>query len=850
MRKLLALVALIFALSIPAHAETITVQAHTISNWQLSATGTTVTLKYELDQDGIDAGGSVRMRGSGPSVTCTVTTTLGVVTLNIPSHTIESTTDWLRPRYAKYNPYFILPGGRRVAWNDFIGSRIPATPTTTTFAAISIYNKSAGPELVDEGTYSKTEVNFLINQTTSNPLTAVGDVIYGGTIVNSKATLTRLAIGTNGQVLQVSGGLPAWGAVPTHAHTGSDISGLTSADFTSFSTEVNSALSLSGIQTALGFVPENSANKNATNGYAGLVSGKILSAQVTEVIPVTSLSDVDAAAPADGDVLKWNDTMEKWEASPDAGAGGGSGSVTSAAMSVPAFLSVAGSPITTSGTFNVTLATQTANMVFVGPTSGGAATPTFRALVSDDIPSLDAAKITTGTVATARLGSGVADATTFLRGNQTYSALAGADIPDLTATYLGLAAGGTVAAGVKLDYSAASNFSGGDSTAYHKYQIAPTRSAFATKGSYAVDYTEGGGSSGMQGNIFHFSSYVENSGTRPVVAVYGGATGTGNGAQAWAFNPVAYTEYSGVGTSGVTAHAIEGNFGALGTSTYQRAYGIVLAAISDGDTPATASDGDLGVNQAYLHLQVSNGFTSTAAPRNGISFVTNAGSVAPVNGTLDATTSHGALIYAQGVTANFVINASGGDYYYGIDFAGTDFADFGGGIRFANNERGIVFANAANTTALAGIKMDGSNFVVMGDPLPYGGGNGVNGFQVDIDGVPAAFQVTSTISTVATPLDVKAIRTEVSAVQVANYTALSTDSIIRCNGTFSVSLPAAAGLTGHEYTIVQVGTGTITIDPNASETISGAATDTSVNAQWESLVIYSDSANWIIKSRN
>lgn len=55
---------------------------------------------------------------------------------------------------------------------------------------------------------------------------------------------------------------------------------------------------------------------------------------------------------------------------------------------MPSFLSVSGSPITTSGTFAITLATETANTVFAGPTSGGAATPTFRALVSADIPSL------------------------------------------------------------------------------------------------------------------------------------------------------------------------------------------------------------------------------------------------------------------------------------------------------------------------------------------------------------------------------------------------------------------------------------------------------------------------------
>jgi len=61
------------------------------------------------------------------------------------------------------------------------------------------------------------------------------------------------------------------------------------------------------------------------------------------------------------------------------------GTVTSVAMTVPGFLSVSGSPITTSGTLAVSLATQSANLVFAGPSSGGAATPTFRSLVTDDL---------------------------------------------------------------------------------------------------------------------------------------------------------------------------------------------------------------------------------------------------------------------------------------------------------------------------------------------------------------------------------------------------------------------------------------------------------------------------------
>jgi len=71
----------------------------------------------------------------------------------------------------------------------------------------------------------------------------------------------------------------------------------------------------------------------------------------------------------------------------------GGGSVTSVALSLPAFITVSGSPITGSGTLTGTLANQNANIIFAGPGTGAAAAPTFRSLVTDDIPTLTASKI-------------------------------------------------------------------------------------------------------------------------------------------------------------------------------------------------------------------------------------------------------------------------------------------------------------------------------------------------------------------------------------------------------------------------------------------------------------------------
>lgn len=73
--------------------------------------------------------------------------------------------------------------------------------------------------------------------------------------------------------------------------------------------------------------------------------------------------------------------------------------------------------IDTSVTVDKTTAQTLTNKTLTAPVLSS---PT--GLVAADIPSLDASKITTGTMATARLGSGTANSTTFLRGDQTYAA--------------------------------------------------------------------------------------------------------------------------------------------------------------------------------------------------------------------------------------------------------------------------------------------------------------------------------------------------------------------------------------------------------------------------------------------
>jgi hypothetical protein len=98
---------------------------------------------------------------------------------------------------------------------------------------------------------------------------------------------------------------------------------------------------------------------------------------------------VDAPTSADT-ILYWDGANFVWGSVP------GVGTVTSVALALPSEFSVSGSPITSSGTLTGAWASQTANTIMAGPSSGSSATPTFRTLTNLDIPSSLSGKALTG----------------------------------------------------------------------------------------------------------------------------------------------------------------------------------------------------------------------------------------------------------------------------------------------------------------------------------------------------------------------------------------------------------------------------------------------------------------------
>lgn len=72
------------------------------------------------------------------------------------------------------------------------------------------------------------------------------------------------------------------------------------------------------------------------------------------------------------------------------------------------------------------------------------------------------------------------------------------------------------------------------------------------------------------------------------------------------------------------------------------------------------------------------------------------------------------------------------------------------------------------------------------------------------------------------------------------------DETINCtSGTFTINLPTAVGIKGTTYTLVNSGTGIITLDGNGTETINGSLT-IDIKRNQLSRTVQSDGTNWII----
>ncbi len=102
-------------------------------------------------------------------------------------------------------------------------------------------------------------------------------------------------------------------------------------------------------------------------------------------------------------LLKWNGSGFEW------GTIAGAGTVTSVGLDLPTDFTVTGSPVTSAGVLTGAWASQTSKKFLASP-NGSTGTPTFRAIVASDVPTLN--QDTTGNAATATSATTATTSTT------------------------------------------------------------------------------------------------------------------------------------------------------------------------------------------------------------------------------------------------------------------------------------------------------------------------------------------------------------------------------------------------------------------------------------------------------
>lgn len=147
---------------------------------------------------------------------------------------------------------------------------------------------------------------------------------------------------------------------------------------------VNADISASAAIAGSKINPDFGSQNISTSGQLRLSNGAFYSSFIAGIQSDNLSYTLPTVTPTANQVLRANSSdplLLEWATV------AGSGTVTSVALSAPSFLDVAGSPITSAGTLVLSLADQSANSVFAGPTTGSADVPTFRSLVVADIPS-------------------------------------------------------------------------------------------------------------------------------------------------------------------------------------------------------------------------------------------------------------------------------------------------------------------------------------------------------------------------------------------------------------------------------------------------------------------------------